>query len=710
VRPPISFCVITAGLVPDKLATAIASIRHQQIPDVEIAVVGRHRQEPGIIYVPLEAAAEEGRLGAMRNAGVRQTHHPHIVILDDDIFLAPDWYEQLSAGPLDFDIQTSQIRLPDGGRYWDHATVGGPDGHRMLEAHEDDDHLYMTGGGGWAIARRVAEAVSWDDTRGFYQSEDLDFSRRCTGAGFRIRHNHACVVFHDDDRYTQIGRNTHRRTEGRGHGWVRTACRAMMITELGQEIDVHMKAERIAEAADCLRVGVEQFPEEPGFERAWKMLEDHCGGRLSDTRWDSAGDSAYLDTLRLYGAGPRPQGGVASSTRDPRVVSATPGRAREVFGVNLFGFLSGNLGLGVVARSYVRLFDEAGVPCQPIEIPLHGDRSGHDLSYADRICQLHDPTPYSVNLFVVNGGDLPMLMTDAMRSVQLSGRLNACIPFWELPRLPPDWLPPLSAMDVVGAGSQFIRYAALADLENVAVPYWPNPLHLAEDVVADRARFGLPEDAVIFITSFEMASDIARKNPTGAIEAFTRAFAPDENVVLVVKVNNSSHYEEHMRALQELASHHSGIRIVDQVMSYPDVLALYASTDAFVSLHRAEGLGLCLLECMALGKPVIATGWSGNMDYMNEQNACLVRYRLVPVRGTAAAYSPEYAGRDTRWAEPDLDQAAVWMRRLAEDAELRQRIGKRAAADIAARNAAISVPDMQRVMETRAALIGKQLG
>ena len=129
----------------------------------------------------------------------------------------------------------------------------------------------------------------------------------------------------------------------------------------------------------------------------------------------------------------------------------------------------------------------------------------------------------------------------------------------------------------------------------------------------------------------------------------------------------------------------TGIRVSDLTtdnFSYADVPSLYASADVFVSLHRAEGLGLGLMEAMALGKPVIATAWSGNMSFMNHTNACLVGYQLVPVQGSIDAYKANNFGRDSYWADPDLDQAARWMARLATDPNLRLRIGAKAAKDM----------------------------
>jgi len=157
--------------------------------------------------------------------------------------------------------------------------------------------------------------------------------------------------------------------------------------------------------------------------------------------------------------------------------------------------------------------------------------------------------------------------------------------------------------------------------------------------------------------------------------------------MLVIKVHNpmgESNQPATMLRLRETSARDPRIRIIEEPYSYEQVLSLYASCDAFISLHRAEGFGLGLFEAMALGKPVIATAWSGNMTFMNALNSCLVGYRLVPVKATHHAYSKRLLGRGAVWADPDIADAAAWMSRLARDPSLRSAIASSASASVAA--------------------------
>jgi glycosyltransferase involved in cell wall biosynthesis len=132
--------------------------------------------------------------------------------------------------------------------------------------------------------------------------------------------------------------------------------------------------------------------------------------------------------------------------------------------------------------------------------------------------------------------------------------------------------------------------------------------------------------------------------------------------------------------LREHARDDNRIVIIDRSLDYGSVLSLYASLDVFVSLHRSEGIGLGLMEAMALGTPVLATGWSGNMSFMDRSSACMVAYELVPVRSDTPVYRRELLGPTARWAEPDLSSAAEWMRILANRPDIRRSFGRNAAA------------------------------
>jgi glycosyltransferase involved in cell wall biosynthesis len=190
-------------------------------------------------------------------------------------------------------------------------------------------------------------------------------------------------------------------------------------------------------------------------------------------------------------------------------------------------------------------------------------------------------------------------------------------------------------------------------------PVFTVPLPLLAPTVSSvtREQLGVPADRFVFLFVFDFLSVMERKNPLGAIEAFCAAFAPGEGPVLVLKSINGEACVSPLERLRRAAAHRSDILIRDGYVGADEKNALLAACDCYVSLHRAEGLGLTLAEAMALGKPAIATGYSGNRHFMNAENSFLVEYGLTSASGDCGPYPP-----GARWAEPDLAHAARLMR------------------------------------------------
>lgn len=353
-------------------------------------------------------------------------------------------------------------------------------------------------------------------------------------------------------------------------------------------------------------------------------------------------------------------------------------------GINVIGHISGNLGIGVTARSVIQALLDRGIDVATIDIDPGMGRAGADRSFDHLAVQRFEDLPHAINLFVLPPASIAALHR-ARPDFFECGHLNVGFSMWELPAVPREWIPALEALDVLVAESEFIRHAFQFSLSGVQVLSASHPLYLPTDVYPQRARFGLPEDGVIFLSSFEPNSDVERKNPEAVVQAFLQGVGQDPRAHLVFKLNNATSngvLQPSVAALRLHAERHPRIHLLTETLRYEEVLALYASCDVFVSLHRAEGLGLALLECMALGKPVVATGWSGNVSFMDHTCSALVGYDLIPVNGTIPAYQAEMVGDQVRWADPNVDEAAAWLRRLLHDPALRADMGARARAHV----------------------------
>jgi glycosyltransferase involved in cell wall biosynthesis len=192
-----------------------------------------------------------------------------------------------------------------------------------------------------------------------------------------------------------------------------------------------------------------------------------------------------------------------------------------------------------------------------------------------------------------------------------------------------------------------------------------------------RSHFRIPERGTVFLYMFDVSSQAERKNPFGAIQAFRRAgFEPDQ-AVLVLKFTNAEYDRDAVRRLHEESA---GLNVVllDGYMDRAELWALLKGADCYLSPHRSEGFGLTILEAMRLGKPVIATAYSGNMDFMTPDNSFPLGYRLVTLERDYGPYM-----RGASWADPDLDEAAHLMRLVVEHPELARARGERAERQIA---------------------------
>ena len=143
----------------------------------------------------------------------------------------------------------------------------------------------------------------------------------------------------------------------------------------------------------------------------------------------------------------------------------------------------------------------------------------------------------------------------------------------------------------------------------------------------------------MFLFVFDFFSVLERKNPLGLIEAFTRAFRPGEGPMLVIKtINGDSQRSTISKRCAPRRRAGRDILVIDEYYSAEEKNALLGLCDCYVSLHRSEGLGLTMAEAMGLGKPVIATGYSGNLDFMTPENSYLVDYMMGAVPADCDPY------------------------------------------------------------------------
>ncbi len=370
---------------------------------------------------------------------------------------------------------------------------------------------------------------------------------------------------------------------------------------------------------------------------------------------------------------------------DFRNRSTTPGpAAKKMFrpGLNIVGHFLSESSMGEAARGSVRAADAAGIPNRLVRLRIPLPFRQEDDSLKARL----SPTlAYPMSLYHIY---MPETEEIEMHhgTGWMSGRYNIAFWAWETNEFPDIWVRHARRFNEIWAPS---RFAAEAIQRRVPVPVLPMPhvIDLPTPTGGNlRAKFGLPEHLFLFLFVFDLNSLTARKNPEAVVEAFRRVAARNPATGLVLKTHNVSRNAADAQRLREQITGLSNVFLLDRTLTRSEVCELMACCDTFVSLHRAEGFGLCVAEAMFLGKPVVSTDWSATAEYVTPQNGFPVRYRLTRLERHIAEYV-----RGTEWAEPDVEHAAACMEQLASNPRLCAALGAQAARDVQDRFSAATV-------------------
>lgn len=367
--------------------------------------------------------------------------------------------------------------------------------------------------------------------------------------------------------------------------------------------------------------------------------------------------------------------------------SRKPAYDSSRLGVTIIGYVSSELGLGEAARCSARAARRVGIETAIVDLQNACQSRNGEIAPAATI----DPVQAEITLIHINAAQLLDLAL-MLRNESLLSAYNIGFWFWEVSEFPDKWIPAFDHVQEVWAASEFCRnvFSRKSPVPVVRIPLCVEPL---EPAPVSREDLGLPRNCFLFLSMADFFSTPERKNPLGALKAFQRAFgSTSDEVYLVLKLINSSHLPEIREELDRLMKADSRIILIDRYLDRPVLNALIDHCDCLVSLHRSEGFGLPIAEAMYMGKPVIATGWSANMDFMHADNSFPVRYELIPVNQRSGPYR-ECEGV---WADPDLDDAAQLMRRVASDAALARMIGEAARRTMHEQYSARAVGELMR--------------
>jgi glycosyltransferase involved in cell wall biosynthesis len=349
----------------------------------------------------------------------------------------------------------------------------------------------------------------------------------------------------------------------------------------------------------------------------------------------------------------------------------------EIPGVNCIGDFAGGTGLVEATRRLVQTVASSGVDVEVTDFDVPLPKS--PVRRLPQVDELPRRRSHDIELWCVNVNEFRHVDDSTLRPPGEPHRYVIGVWAWEAPSLPGWARNEVGRVDEIWVPSRFVR-RAFRSATNKPITVWRHVVDASLPGDWRRSNFGLPDDAVLFFFNFDASSSDGRKNPWGVIQAFERAFTDDQRrgpARLVLKTQNLDTHPPLRAALQASLDRVNGI-LIDEELPRDRMNALLGSIDVYVSLHRAEGFGLGIAEAMFLGKPVIVTAYSGNMDYTTRTNSCLVGYTPRPVEQSDHRLTPharEVYEPGLTWAEPNVDQAARWMRYLYDHPEERARVG-----------------------------------
>jgi len=341
-------------------------------------------------------------------------------------------------------------------------------------------------------------------------------------------------------------------------------------------------------------------------------------------------------------------------------------------GVNLIGYLKAESGVGKAARlSLEALRSQSEFPVSTRAVSI-GCLSRENESTPEKTSPDGD-LPFAVNLFQVNA-DMTAPVLQELGTRRLNGRFNIGYWYWELPEFPQSWRSAFDPYHEIWVASTFCQ-RAIAPHSTIPVTVMPPPVTVNPDPAFNRSHFGLPRDRPLFLCMADGLSFLERKNPLGAYQAFRTAFPEPESspASLVLKVVNLAKASPQIREQLREISEAPDVILIDRYLDAREVDSLTNICDAMISLHRSEGFGLPIAEAMRLGKPVIATGWSSNMDFMTPFNSLPVDVDVVELDRDFGPYQ-----KGMHWAEPSIEHAAEHIRWCVQTPHAAAALGERA--------------------------------
>lgn len=342
--------------------------------------------------------------------------------------------------------------------------------------------------------------------------------------------------------------------------------------------------------------------------------------------------------------------------------------------IRFCGPVAATSGYGEFSRYFINSLHKAGIDITVDLIPVDVNQNV-DYGPKGDLCKKLLRKSFKPDVNIIN------MIPPMFKRYRQPNTLNIGFTMWEADRLPDLWVKLCNDMDAIFVPCKWNE--EVFKRSGVQVPVYVVQPGVSEGEIPTLAE--KPERKEYkFYSIFQWT---ARKNPEALLKSYFATFAGVEDVSLTLKtykhkVNNGMTVEQEITGIKNKIRLSPGKSfpklnlIIGDHFSREEIARIHHDCDCFVSTHRAEGWGLSLMNAMLHGNPVIGTKYSGNMDFMNEQNSYLVDYSLTPVSGMEQ-YAPWFFADQMKWADINMTGLAGMIQFVYDEKNVSRELGQK---------------------------------
>lgn len=331
-------------------------------------------------------------------------------------------------------------------------------------------------------------------------------------------------------------------------------------------------------------------------------------------------------------------------------------------GINVFGFINGEFGIAEATRLNCKAIEEVEIPISLLNYDVRTNHNNNDLTFTN----FSDNAPYPINLVQVSPSTSEILHFFEYFDYSLfKGKYNILYVAWESETLPEDYILNINLFDEVWTPSEYCK-KCLEKFIALPIKVIPHPIDIDLKPTEDPDALNFfAKDFFNFLFIFDYNSSIERKNVTNLIKVFKETFDKGENnALLTIKTSKSDRFAVEKQEILQAIGDSKKIKIVEKIFDKNSLNYIISNCDSYISLHRSEGFGLTMAEAMYFGKPTIGTNYSGNLQFMNNENSFLVDAQKVSYGSDDLNYNS-----NTIWSEPSLEKASQYLKNVYDKGE-----------------------------------------